>query len=355
MSFMHQSTSTFFSFFESTVLSKENDKSVTIKNGIPIEQFEKTVMFRIVSLSLLFTLNIVTGNISLNYCSVAFTQVVRAIIPMITMVFSFFFLNQKYGMQHILSCLIISIGVALSCMGEINLTLRGFIITVIGCILSSAKSISIKLCLSGQYTLKSADLLARISPFSAIEMFVLACVDGEPQHLLGPKSKYKASVVCIGFSLLSGVMAYFLNLTNFLATQHTSPLTVTIAGCVKQIVTIVLSVMMFDKHLTTSNIIGIIITTIGSTWYSFIGLNNNNKKRKTEVSGTEESNKPLVSSQNNIFPGVKDYEQNSNVTTENDQESRATFELVDENDKGLPLDDNIDNNEEDDEKKKDEL
>lgn len=287
MSFMHQSISTFLSFIEGMRPKEKNDKPM--QGAYTIDQYENNVMFRIVTLSLLFTMNIVTGNISLYYCSVAFTQVVRAIIPMLTMIFSFFFLNAKYNMQHILSCLIICVGVALSCFGELNLTMKGFIITVIGCVLSSAKSISIKLVLAGQFSLKSEELLARIAPFSAMEMFALACYNREPQKILDPNGKYKASLSCIIVSIISGIIAYFLNLTNFLATHHTSPLTVTIAGCVKQIVTIILSVMMFDKHLTMTNILGIVITTVGSTWYSLIGFIEQQKKSKAKELADQEN------------------------------------------------------------------
>ena len=276
MSFIHQSISTFFSYGES-FLSK--NKTRTYPTGISEEKFEKTVFKRIILLSFLFTMNIVTGNVSLRYCSVAFTQVTRAIIPILTMIFSVFFLGSKFTTQEVIACLVICIGVAASCFGEIGLTFKGFIYTVLGCVLSSAKSISIKKVLSGDYTLQSAELIARISPFSAIEMFALSCFNGEPDRIVSPENKYQVNWMCICGAIISGIMAYFLNLTNFLATHHTSPLTVTIVGCVKQIATIVISVFLFNKPLSGLNIIGIIVTTFGSTWYSLIGIQ---KKQKAQ-------------------------------------------------------------------------
>jgi drug/metabolite transporter (DMT)-like permease len=279
MSFIHQSISTFFSFIESNISSKKVGYD-EVKTGIPQDQFEKTIFTRIAALSILFTLNIVVGNISLNYCTVAFTQVVRAIIPMITMILSSYLLNQKFTSQQVAACLIICIGVALSCFGEIGLTFKGLVYTVLGCVLSSSKSISIKMVLTGKYTLQSADLLTRISPLSAIEMFALACFDGEPAKILNKSGKYHPTFWCIVGAIISGCMAYFLNLTNFLATHHTSPLTVTIAGCVKQITTIVISVFLFNKKLTMLNVFGIIATTIGSTWYSLLGLKKQKEKEQ---------------------------------------------------------------------------
>lgn len=243
-----------------------SDKLIEIQSR---PDYERKVMNRILILSFLFSLNIIFGNSSLKYCSVAFVQIVRAIIPMITMILSKIFLNSKFMLVHYLSCAVVCVGVAFSCFGEINLTAFGLFITVFGCFLSSAKSISIKLSLTGQYELHSFDLLLRMSPIAAIEMFVLAVVTGEETRMI-ESPKYQVSWIGIAGVCLSGVIAFLLNLTNFLATFHTSPLTVTIVGCVKQVVTIVLSVLIFDKKLTLLNSIGIAITTLGSLWYSLL-------------------------------------------------------------------------------------
>ena len=311
LSFIHQAVSTFFSVLESYISNKKHYEKVK-SNGISRDEFEKVVTKRILILSFLFTLNIVFGNASLRYCSIAFTQVVRAIIPMITMFFSVIFLNSKFTKEQVLSCIVVCIGVAFSCFGEINLTWTGLFITLAGCFLSSGKSISIKQTLSGQYELQSADLITRMSPIAAIEMFFLIFYKNEDDKIISPTSKYTISILGIFGAILSGVIAYFLNLSNFLATHHTSPLTVTIAGCVKQVVTIILSVLIFDKSLTLLNTIGIIITTIGSLWYSIIELKN--KKKPTIEKEEIIDNKLGVDQEfNNVEFEVAQEEEDKNI------------------------------------------
>lgn len=279
LSFIHMSTSTFLSFIMTFCFHYEasNDKQKEIQMR---DDFEKTVMLRIMTLSLLFSLNIIFGNSSLRYCSVAFVQIVRAIIPMITMILSVMFLHSTFSKWHYISCFVVCIGVALSCFGEINLTSFGLFITVFGCVLSSAKSISIKLSLTGSYELSSFDLLQRMTPIASIEMFSLIILTGENKNMINSKT-YISSLTAILGCLLSGVIAFFLNLTNFLATFHTSPLTVTIVGCVKQVITIILSVIIFDKSITRTNVFGIIVTTCGSLWYGLLKLKK--KKPKNEI------------------------------------------------------------------------
>ncbi|KAH0786893.1 putative Ribonuclease III [Histomonas meleagridis] len=189
------------------------------------------------------------------------------------MILSVIFLRDKYAPTLYVSCFVICIGVALSCFGEINLTRYGFFVTIFGCFLSSAKSISVKKTLTGKYELHSFSLLERMSPISSIEMFSLILITGENQKIL-TSEKYTVSTVGILLVLLTGLIAFFLNLTNFLSTYYTSPLTVTIVGCLKQIITIVLSVIIFDKKLTKLNVVGIVVTMFGSLWYGILKLNN---------------------------------------------------------------------------------
>lgn len=283
LSFIHQSMSTFLSFFMQATGAIKFVEEEEQPPGIP--NFEKKIMIRILSLSLLFTANIVFGNISLYFCSVSFVQIVRAIIPMVTMILSLIVLKSKYTLQHYLSCAVVCVGVCFSCLGESSHTTLGLFITIIGCVLSSSKSIFVKQSLGGVYKISSSNLLLRMSPVSAIEMFALSSIMGEPKKMV-VSEKYTSNLIAILLILSTGVIAYFLNLTNFLATKYTSPLTVTIAGCVKQVVTIILSVLIFDKSITLLNALGIVITMAGSLWYSLLKFiqKKEEPKREDEVS-----------------------------------------------------------------------
>jgi drug/metabolite transporter (DMT)-like permease len=262
ISLVHMTVSTILGWFGANVIGINylSEKHQEIDPG---PQFEKTVFKRILMLSFLFTLNIAFGNISLRYCSVAFVQVVRAIIPMTTLGLSMIFLGSSFSVLEALACLVVCVGVGFSCFGEIDLTRIGLIVTVIGCVLSAGKSVSVKALLGD---LHSFDLLHRMTPLAGMEMFVLVIGTGEYSHI--PEKNWGIGAILL--VLLTGVFAFTLNLTNFMATSHTSPLTVTIVGCIKQIVTIGLSVFIFDKRLTLLNWTGIVVTTIGGLWYSLL-------------------------------------------------------------------------------------
>ena len=279
LSFFHLSFSTIISWIISLVKKKDE-----IEDADTAKQKEKSLFFRILLLSLIFASNIICGNLSLSYCSVAFVQIVRTVIPFFTMVLSYLFFGSTFTIHHILSCILVVSGVVLTCMNEINLTALGLIISLFGCFLSAFKTVFTKYILSSAYSIPSAELVLRISPISAIETFGIILMKGEENKVL---SKEKPCFTWPLFAAIcvSSLIAFFLNLSNFLATQHSSPLTMKVVGCVKQISTIFVSIMIFRQKVTTLNIIGMSITIVGSIYYTLIKPcqdMHKNKERESE-------------------------------------------------------------------------
>jgi uncharacterized membrane protein len=70
----------------------------------------------------------------------------------------------------------------------------------------------------------------------------------------------------------AGFMAWLLNVTNFYTNQKTSPVTLTVGGNVKQILTILLSIVIFDTQISLTGALGIAVTVVGAMAYSFVNL-----------------------------------------------------------------------------------
>lgn len=275
MSFVHQALTAFLSFLENLINSKDTEPETPEK--------EQKSFKHVILLSILFALNIVFGNLSLYYCSVAFVQVVKSIVPITTMILSWTILHETFSIKTILSCVVICFGVALTCFSDTKLTITGLIVTLTTCFLSSLKKIFTKIVLSGENKISPQKLLISISPFSAIEIFLISLYRNEHISMIDPSSQYKKSFLCIFGVVLSGIIAYFLNLTNFYATKFASPLTMTIAGCLKQVITIFLSFLLFSSSISTLNRIGMCITIVGSLWYSLLEVKNSDKEDKNEI------------------------------------------------------------------------
>lgn len=73
----------------------------------------------------------------------------------------------------------------------------------------------------------------------------------------------------IAFLSLNAVLAYFVNLLNFLVTRYTSALTLQVLGNGKGVAAVVVSVMVFRNPVTVASIGGYFITVSGVVYYMF--------------------------------------------------------------------------------------
>ena len=70
---------------------------------------------------------------------------------------------------------------------------------------------------------------------------------------------------------MSAIQAFLLNWFIFLCSTINSPLTTSVTGQIKSIVTTVLGLFMFgDVELTTLLTIGLILSSVASIWYAKI-------------------------------------------------------------------------------------
>lgn len=71
---------------------------------------------------------------------------------------------------------------------------------------------------------------------------------------------------------VNGAIAFALNVISFTANKKTGALTMTVAANVKQILTIVLSIMFWGLAVSWLNVSGICLTLAGGAWYAKVEL-----------------------------------------------------------------------------------
>lgn len=232
--------------------------------------------------SVLYTINIAISNVSLNLVSVAFHQVVRAMTPVFTVMISIMFLQKSYSTLTYWSLLPVVVGVGFATFGEYGYTAMGFMLTVLGTILAAVKTVVTNRILVGRLKLEPLDLLLRMSPLAFVQCVIYAFMTGELERV----QEFSAANMTVGLAtglLVNGAMAFGLNIVSFTANKKTSALTMTVAGNVKQVLSIVLAVVIFKLDINATNAFGIILTLIGGAWYGKVELSEKANKAKQAV------------------------------------------------------------------------
>jgi len=226
--------------------------------------------------SVLYTFNIAISNVSLKLVSVPFHQVVRAMTPAFTVALSIMFLQKSYTKMIYFSLIPVVAGVAFATRGEYDYTLIGFLLTVLGTVLAAVKTIVTNRVQVGRLKLHPLDLLLRMSPLACIQTIIYAQLTGEMSAVREFAAENMSMNMLFGL-IANGAVAFLLNVVSFTANKKTSALTMTVAGNVKQVLTIVLSVIIFNLRITPLNGVGILLTLAGGAWYTHVEMTQKSK------------------------------------------------------------------------------
>ncbi|GAA5914916.1 hypothetical protein JCM8208_000770 [Rhodotorula glutinis] len=225
----------------------------------------------------LYTINIAVSNLSLHLVSVPFHQVVRAMTPLFTIFMSIVLFRKRYSRQTFLALVPVVAGVVFATYGDYSFTPWGFILTLIGTFLAALKTIITNRVQVGRLKLHPLDLLVRMSPLAFMQCVFFGWWSGELDRVRAYAATDMTQNKAIALAM-NGAIAFGLNVVSFTANKKTSALTMTPdmplspPPNVKQVLTIVLAVIIFNVVLNPTNLLGISLTLFGGAWYAKVEL-----------------------------------------------------------------------------------
>ena len=181
-------------------------------------------------LSLAFCASVACGNIALQYIYVSFAQMVTAAGPLFTIMLMYTMTGKRYSRAAYASMLPMCGGVMMCTAGELNFHWLGFFAVVAATLLRGVKSIiQGRLLTSPEDKFDSLTLLFHMSGCSIAPLgfYVVCC---ESHALFDPRLYGHGARFRWGLVLSSGVVAFFLNLCNFVVTKKTSAVTLRCLG-----------------------------------------------------------------------------------------------------------------------------
>lgn len=205
--------------------------------------------------------------------TIPFHQIVRATTPVFTVLIYRHCFGGTYRQAIYMSLVPVITGVGFSTYGDYSATIEGFFITMLGAALAATKTVATNRLQTAGLRLGALELLYRMSPLTCIHALLIALLNGELRAL---KSKvFSASnfgAATISMLALNGLIAFGLNVVSFKANKKVGALTMTVAANVKQVMTIILAVILWNLSMGVVHIMGVILTIGGGAWYGYVSM-----------------------------------------------------------------------------------
>jgi len=259
-------------------------------------------MQKIAPLAGTFALSVAMGNLSLKYIYPSFNQMLGSMSPLITVLMAVLLEGKRYNSKTWLSMPVICGGLAVCSFKEVNFNWLGAVFCLGATILRSLKSMMQGKLLTEK--LDSVTLLYYMAPWAAALLMVMALfLEGaQPVMLLmsgfdfgpvhdGEEGRFGGVPFVVMLLVGSGLNACLLNVSNFLVTAYTGPVTLQVLGNVKSCLSIVISVSIFKNELLFEQGVGVVTCLFGVWIYTNMGgaakpagsVSSNSMVAKTEI------------------------------------------------------------------------
>mmetsp|Transcript_3786 Transcript_3786/g.4166 ORF Transcript_3786/g.4166 Transcript_3786/m.4166 type:complete len:327 (+) Transcript_3786:86-1066(+) len=230
------------------ILSRTTDLLPGVKEGKIDTNVIKTKIFPV---ALLFAISLICANKAYLFLSVSYIQMLKASTPVAVLGLSLLLRieNSSYIELNIVS--LISLGVALASVGELMFSWTGFTFQVFAIVAEASRLVLTGMILK-RYKLDSLSTLYYVAP-------LCACINGFCCFYFESESLPWDRILSgdfLGMLLVNGIVAFSLNIATVMLISHTSALTLTLAGIVKDILLVVLSMAIFRAPVTLLQFLG---------------------------------------------------------------------------------------------------
>ncbi|CAA3030450.1 probable sugar phosphate phosphate translocator At3g17430 [Olea europaea subsp. europaea] len=220
----------------------------------------------VIPISAFFASSLWFGNTAYLHISVAFIQMLKALMPVATFVVAVLCGTDKLRWDVFSNMVLVSVGVVISSYGEIHFNVIGTVYQVTGIFAEALRLVLTQVLLQKKgLTLNPITSLYYIAPCSFVFLFV-------PWYFL-EKPGMEITQIQFNFWIFfsNAVCALLLNFSIFLVIGRTGAVTMRVAGVLKDWILIALSTVVFPESMITGlNIIGYGIALCGVVLYNYL-------------------------------------------------------------------------------------
>ncbi|AAD49773.1 ESTs gb/T22141 and gb/H37217 come from this gene [Arabidopsis thaliana] len=222
----------------------------------------------VVPISAFFASSLWFGNTAYLHISVAFIQMLKALMPVATFLMAVVCGTDKARCDVFMNMVLVSVGVVVSSYGEINFNVIGTVYQVMGIFAEALRLVLTQVLLQKKgLTLNPVTSLYYIAPCSFVFLSL-------PWYVL-EKPNIDVSQIQFNFWIFfsNALCALALNFSIFLVIGRTGAVTIRVAGVLKDWILIALSTVIFpESTITGLNITGYAIALCGVVMYNYIKI-----------------------------------------------------------------------------------
>ncbi|XP_031113275.1 probable sugar phosphate/phosphate translocator At3g17430 [Ipomoea triloba] len=271
----------------------------------------------VIPISAFFAASLWFGNTAYLFISVAFIQMLKALMPVATFFMAVICGTDKLRCDVLVNMVLVSIGVVISSYGEIHFNVVGTVYQVTGIFAEALRLVLTQVLLQKKgLTLNPITSLYYIAPCSFVFLFV-------PWYLL-EKPGMEVSQIQFNFWIFfsNALCALALNFSIFLVIGRTGAVTIRVAGVLKDWILIALSTIVFPESMITKlNIIGYGIALCGVVMYNYLKVKESRASQLPMASIMDRTAKDLKMEKKSSDLYVPDDVVNSSGTRNGSQDS----------------------------------
>ncbi|KAF9419986.1 Triose-phosphate Transporter, partial [Podila epigama] len=224
-------------------------------------------------------LDIGLSNSSLKTITLAFYTMCKSSSLAFVLLFAFLFRLERPTWMLVGVIAVICVGLFMMVMSEVDFVLIGFIQVMMASVLGGLRWSLTQLLLEKSDT-KSGSLANPIStifflsPIMGVCLCIVAGIFEGYSTIFGSIffESFTSTMSTLGLLFMGGVFAFSMVLAEFNLIARTSVVTLSVLGIVKEVITILISSLVFHDRLTLVNVLGLFVTLTGIGFYHFMKL-----------------------------------------------------------------------------------
>ena len=222
---------------------------------------------RILPIAGLFALTLWFSNTSYLYLSVAFIQMVKAMMPCVVYIVACVMKVETFRGKTMANMIVITTGVTIASYGEINFNWTGMTLLLASIACEAVRVVSIQLLLtSADIKLNSVTTLYYVSPACLVFLCAPFAFIEAPKMMASEEDINLNPAVLLS----NAAVAFALNMSVYLLIGKTSALTMNVAGVIKDWILIFISSLLFDAPISNIQLGGYVLAFLAVCYYNYV-------------------------------------------------------------------------------------